>query len=200
MKNIAVRKIRNNDGASLTFALLLFLVCSVIGTIVLTAATVASGRLADKAETDKRYYRVVSVAEFLRDELDEKKIVITRTKNEDNSISILFDGDLYVEGSSDFLTSRTHELLDANDLWGSDFFCSVSHNNNFYFNIQNLDELISVDTTVKNGSMIIDVTDDRYTVRLSLSPIISEVSSITEGKETKVSTVTWKVIKMEKMF
>ena len=62
-------KIRSRRGASLTFALLLFLVCAVIGSIVLAAGFAASGRLAGLAESEKRYYAVNSAAELIVDQL-----------------------------------------------------------------------------------------------------------------------------------
>lgn len=58
-------KIRSQTGASLTFALLMFLVCAVVGSAVLTAGTAASGRMSKIAESDQRYYSVNSAARLL---------------------------------------------------------------------------------------------------------------------------------------
>lgn len=76
------KKIRSQKGASLTAALLIFLVCGVVGVVVLTAATTASGRLSSMSQMDQRYYRVTSAVDLLAGELGGKPITITRTKTE----------------------------------------------------------------------------------------------------------------------
>ncbi len=75
-----VRKLRSGRGASLLAALLLFLVCSVIGIVVLTAATAAAGRASKLAENDQRYFSVSSAAELLAQELSGKTVTINREK------------------------------------------------------------------------------------------------------------------------
>lgn len=80
----AVRnKIRSRRGASLTFALLLFLVCAVVGSVVLTAGTAASGRLAELAESEQRFYAVNSAAELMVDQLcgENNKVTIRIEKD-----------------------------------------------------------------------------------------------------------------------
>ncbi len=66
MKRIR-RKLNSRKGASITFALLLFLVCAVLSSVIIVAATAASGRMSKIAESDQRYYAVTSAAEFLKD-------------------------------------------------------------------------------------------------------------------------------------
>lgn len=71
-------KISSQRGASLTFALLLFLVCSVVGSVVLTAGTAAAGRMSEISEMDQRYYSINSAAKLLiglfeRDEIRYEK-------------------------------------------------------------------------------------------------------------------------------
>ncbi len=73
-------KIRSRRGASLTFALLLFLVCAVVGSVVLVAGTAASGRMSQIAEMDQRYYSVNSAARLLIDTIDGKEITIVETR------------------------------------------------------------------------------------------------------------------------
>lgn len=68
------RKLQSENGASLSFALLLFLVCAVVGSVILTSGTVASGRLSRLREMDKRYYSVNSAAYLIRDIMDGKII------------------------------------------------------------------------------------------------------------------------------
>ena len=88
-------KVRSTDGASLSIALLLFLVCAVVGSVVLAAATAASGRLAKMAEMDQRYYSVTSAAELLAEELNGQTVSVmqikTVTKTTTQSYSIKQD-------------------------------------------------------------------------------------------------------------
>lgn len=74
------KKIRSRRGASITFALLLFLVCAVLSSVVIVAATTASGRISRLAETDQRYYAVTSAAELLRDVMREKTVSLVKVK------------------------------------------------------------------------------------------------------------------------
>ena len=73
-------KLRSGRGASITFALLLFLVCAVIGSVVLAAGTAASGRISELAQADGRYYAVTSAAQLFREELDGQSYTVVRTK------------------------------------------------------------------------------------------------------------------------
>ena len=64
------KKLKSRKGASITFALLLFLVCAVVSSIVVVAGTAAAGRMSKLAEMDQRYYAVTSAVNLLRDEID----------------------------------------------------------------------------------------------------------------------------------
>ncbi len=70
------KKIQSERGASITFALLLFLVCSVLCSVLITAGTAAAGRMSQIAETDQRFYAVTSAAELMKDLLDGKSITL----------------------------------------------------------------------------------------------------------------------------
>lgn len=75
--NAMKNKIKSQRGASITFALLLFLVCAIISSIVIVAATAVGGRASQMAELDQRYYAVNSAAELLRDVLEGQTVVVT---------------------------------------------------------------------------------------------------------------------------
>ena len=72
-------KLRSQTGASITISLLLFLICAVVGSVVLAAGTTAGGRFSKLSEMDQRYYSVSSAAELLGQELDGQKVTIVRT-------------------------------------------------------------------------------------------------------------------------
>ncbi len=75
MRKQILKKLKSNDGLSLAIALLLFLICAVVASVILTAGTAASGRLSKKAELDQKYYLVNSVADLLVEELEGKTII-----------------------------------------------------------------------------------------------------------------------------
>lgn len=97
-------KIRSRRGASLTFALLLFLVCAVVGSVVLVAGTAASGRMSQIAEMDQRYYSVNSAARLLI-ELMEKYEIRSEMKA-DGSGSIY-----YIDGKKEEEIEETNHKL-----------------------------------------------------------------------------------------
>lgn len=76
MRKRIVNKLRSRTGASITFALLLFLVCAVLCSVIITAATAASGRMSGIAEADQRYYAVSSAARLLQKQIDGKTVSI----------------------------------------------------------------------------------------------------------------------------
>lgn len=80
MKRKFYSVLRSQTGASITFALLLFLICSLVGALVITAGTTAAGRMANLAEMDQRYYSVSSAANLLADELNNSTVKITRVR------------------------------------------------------------------------------------------------------------------------
>jgi len=80
MRKRIVNKLRSRTGASITFALLLFLVCAVLCSVIITAATASSGRMSQIAETDQRYYAVSSAAELLQKQIDGKTVSIVKVE------------------------------------------------------------------------------------------------------------------------
>ena len=80
LRKPAQGKLRSSRGASLTMALLLFLVCAVMGSVVLAAGTAAAGRASQRAAMDQRYYAVASAAELLARELDGRTVTVVREK------------------------------------------------------------------------------------------------------------------------
>lgn len=76
-------KLGSRRGASITFALLLFLVCAVVSSVVVVAASTASGRMSKMAEMDQRYYAVTSAAELLCDDIDGKRVTVVYAATDD---------------------------------------------------------------------------------------------------------------------
>ncbi len=78
MGRIILNKLRSSKGASLTFALLAFLVCAVVSAVLLASASASAGRVSGLAESDQRYYAVTSAAQLFCDTMKEQEYVIER--------------------------------------------------------------------------------------------------------------------------
>jgi len=81
------KKLNSQRGASITIALLFFLICAVIGSVVLAAGTAAAGRVSSIAESDQKYKSVSSAAKMIRDWVDGKQVtVVTDTTTGYNAV------------------------------------------------------------------------------------------------------------------
>lgn len=69
-------KLRSDRGASITFALLLFLVCALACSVIIVAATAAGGRMSQLPQADQRYYAVTSAQELLCQEMLGKAVTV----------------------------------------------------------------------------------------------------------------------------
>ena len=89
-----MKKLKSEEGASLSFALLLFLVCATAGGVILAAGTTASGRFSELSKMDQRFYGVASAATLLEKELSGKTVSIVRTKvlKKEETISVAPEG------------------------------------------------------------------------------------------------------------
>lgn len=103
------KKLNSDRGASITWALLIFLVCAVVGSVVLVAGTAAAGRMSKLPENDQRFYAVTSTAGLLRDILG-KDITVTRTATETTSDSKY--NIQYESGAEPLLKALVREMMD----------------------------------------------------------------------------------------
>ena len=74
------KKLTSRSGASLGISLLLFLVCAVLGSVILTAGTTTMSRVSAVSGSDQRYYSVTSAAELMKKELVGKTVKIEKTR------------------------------------------------------------------------------------------------------------------------
>jgi len=72
-------KLREESGASLIIALVFFLVCLMVGSVVLTASTAAAGKLAQQRQNEQDYLTVASAAQLLKDRISALTYTHTRT-------------------------------------------------------------------------------------------------------------------------
>lgn len=75
--------VRARKGASLIVTLFLLILCSTVGSIILTAATANVGRISERTAYDQRYYKVISAAKLFADEIAGKSVALTVTLTND---------------------------------------------------------------------------------------------------------------------
>lgn len=85
------RKLQDRSGATLTVALLFFIMCAATGSVILAAATTSTGRLAELQASDQNYYAVVSAAKLLRDEIDGQTIGVKQTETKTTTVTTSTD-------------------------------------------------------------------------------------------------------------
>lgn len=84
---------RAQRGASLPFALLLFLICGLLASVVLAASTGASGRHSQLSDMDQRYYSVVSAAGLVRDEFANQEVTLECVQEKDVTTMVTYHAD-----------------------------------------------------------------------------------------------------------
>lgn len=86
-------KLKDQRGASITYALLIFLICAVASSIIIVASSAVAGRMANVPRSDRRYYAVTSAAGLLKDQIDGKTLVVTKKgEGKDAVYTVKYEG------------------------------------------------------------------------------------------------------------
>ena len=104
-------RLRSRRGASITFALLLFLVCAVLSSVIIVAATAAAGRIAGMAEADQRYYAVTSASELLKDLISGKTVTVATVTKSSTGENTYLDGVIQGTASSDLTNDSGYPIV-----------------------------------------------------------------------------------------
>ena len=205
------KKLNSQRGASITFALLLFLVCAVVGSAVLVAGTAASGRMSRIAETDRRYYAVNSAARFLVETIESETLTIEETTaSTGDSPDYTLNGEEYNGGtSSSFPVDAAVQL----GYLGGTKITDSKTRSNFTIAFDGLDseQASAVAVDIKqvlnpDGTMIFEISKgsdaQKYTIREYFSLNKQETVSLDrqEKTETKKTTLSWKLSDIETAF
>ena len=81
--NRIIAKLRSRRGASISMALLVFLVCAIISGVVIVAATAVGGRASGLREADERYYAATAAARKLQAIFDGTEVTVTYNPSDD---------------------------------------------------------------------------------------------------------------------
>lgn len=189
-------KLKNQRGASITYALLIFLVCAVASSIVIVAGTAAAGRMSSLPQADKRYYAVTSAAGLLKSQIDGKTVVVTKTEPSTFSAKYI-DGDADADPTEDVLADATIRLVNPELSPTVDYSLTVSPDNPFGDALD-----CGITEKVENGLLIYDIYNNgadtaQYELEMRFASNIKESAKDTATNTTRY-TVTWKFHSMKK--
>jgi len=204
--NAMKNKIKSQRGASITFALLLFLVCAVISGVVIVAATTAAGRMSQQDEMDERYYAVTAAAKRLNDIFDRTTVKVAYDikdgKPDFDSVTVTDSGDnpvgndtILFKASKDVvqgvLFGEKSSVIEPAPIIISDDASKITCTINRKMNIDGRMEykIIAVKTTDASSS-------GTYTVVVTFSPNMS--APVTDGPVKGHADVTWKLLGAKK--
>ncbi|WP_108775553.1 hypothetical protein [Lactimicrobium massiliense] len=123
-----MKKLNSNHGVSLSVALLYFLVCAVLASMIIAAATASTGRIAALTETLTETRQddsaVMSGARLIADQLQNDAVIIVETANIDKAGTVTSVNTAYYESNDtsdiegktslrDFAPTKTKEITDA---------------------------------------------------------------------------------------
>ena len=188
-------KISSQRGASLTFALLIFLVCAVVGSVVLTAGTAASGRMSQIAEMDQRYYSVNSAARLLISLIDEKPVTIIETKMNTESTSQYKDddGELISVDSFDSIPKQAAYICITGSIKDHKINLKAGDDDTLKpLNVVMTETISGIDENGRYGPMVLKLENDSenaYAIQLTFSPDVKK----TEDKQADRTVTTWKI-------
>ena len=196
------QKLNSQRGASLTFALLIFLVCAVVGSVVLTAGTAASGRMSQIAEMDQRYYSVNSAARLLIDMIDgeEVKVVKTETVNAEGQATESYK--YYVNGKEVSVVGGSFPSLTIEAAYQMAQKTPTGINQPRQFSIttaldrDGADLAVTAEQTVSgDGSMVFKIWNTKETQKYVIN--VRFAARKQQGPEPNVTTVKWKLSEIE---
>ena len=186
-------KLKSKQGASITFALLLFLVCAVASSIVIVAATASAGRVSGVKETDQRYYAAIGAAETLKDIFDGKQVNVTYTGNKTDTVTLMPPGsiDKILKDYSGYLLTKTMPYtgtkIEIKNDNAEGYTCTVT---------PTLDGgLLTFTISVEGGTK--SVNTGTYTMQIVFA---SNVKRINDGSSAtgESATVSWKLHSLKK--
>ena len=193
------KKLKSQNGASISFALLLFLVCAVLSSAIIVAGTAAAGRLSRLAEADQRYYAVTSAAGLLSRDIGGRTVTVEYSKKTGKvtpagSPTILSDASEKLvealsstdEDAADKVLQRTFELTPDTSIANAKLGCVIK------------------ETLQRDGMLLFDVSNDPggsggvYTLRVVFSSKMKRSAS-DSSEDTVKTTVTWKLHSIHKI-
>ena len=198
------QKLKSQTGASITFALLLFLVCAVVGSAVLVAGTAAAGRMSKVAEMDQRYYAVNSAARLLVDTIQEKPLEIVKKETaETGTPTYEIDG----KSVSDLASSITSIPIEAAYWLGYLRTEKIDAPKQLKLTLSSDKQNDSIEVTINetinpDGSLIFEIRNksngtntQQYGIRMSfgLDKVENDELNMQKNERVHTATLQWKL-------
>ena len=194
MKRIR-KKLNSRKGASITYALLIFLVCAVVGSAVLVAGTVSSGRMSQVAEYDQRYYAVTSAARLMIKLIDDQTVTILKEEISDGSTPDP-DSKKYYRSGSEISTATNFDSIPAQTAFQIISGGTLGNTFSLTTTASELNVGITEAVNSSNGQMIIGITKTSgtpartYGLELYFNLDKSEVVDATTDESGVTTTIT----------
>lgn len=201
-----IKKYKNTSGASIFIALIFLLLCALVGSVVLTAASASSGRLVNLKKNEQSYYTVLSAAKLLKNEIIHSRVEIT---SENNEILSYKDNTPPEKKMTEFLQEAIEQVFKSKKQDGNEREDGEEHEDEFKpvysdtWTIQSSEKVIKDVTAVfsmdKEYNIEIMLSEGNRRCELSIPAVMSEreeeiVINNGELKETatrKVINLTW---------
>ena len=183
-------KLRSRRGASITFALLLFLVCAIISSVVIVAASTVGGRMSGLREMDQRYYGATTAARTLQGIFDGQSVEVTYDPTGAADPTTPDDINGILADASKAIVLNNSELQtkhwDINNGSATDYACTV-------------------DARLSGGLLCFDIlakgpkeknNDGTYKLSILFTPNLKKPE--TSGTGLAKATVSWKLNSLSK--
>lgn len=111
------KKYENTSGASIFIALIFLLICALVGSVVLTAASASSGRLVDLKKNEQSYYTVLSAAKLLKNEIEGENYSRAQVISKNNEVMADEYNVLPKKGVKDFLKKAADQVFESQSFY-----------------------------------------------------------------------------------
>ncbi len=198
------KKLHSRRGASAVIALLFFLVCLMVGAVILTAATANAGRLTHLRSDQEDYFLISSAARLIRDDIKNARYVVSETSVNGGEVK---KG--YTEPSNDIhlrskLSAWAREVYESESYTSSRIPFSITYdeqrvNAAAYIYGKNAANAYSIEmyfSIAKEDGSGAEPDKDNYMLRLYIPATLTEKEESTSGAsnsktEIKKTTITW---------
>ena len=199
---------------------LLFLVCAVISSVLVVAATTVGGRMSSLREMDQRYYAVTDAASVLCDTFNEQSVIVAYDKDDP-----LDPGKMQVKSSIATVTEVDPILTDASKkvvLYTLARDSKTSLMPDWLVNSMSEQEITMsgtgsnavkckcamTETVLENGLLVFDIaasaadakaaSSGAYTLSVTFTPKVKKTALDTSQGEA-TATVSWKLSDIRKV-
>ena len=180
------KKLQSEEGASITFALLIFLVCAIISSVIIVAASTTGGRMSGMRETDQRYYAATAAAHVLQEIFDGKTVEVTYSVSDPSSAPTTSEtNSILAAASTAVITRSTKTSIDTKEVSIDDYSCKVTVTLN---STKLANGLASFDIEATGGTANINWGTYKLTIVFSSNIKKPEAGS---GSSQARASVTW---------